>query len=300
MVQRVDEDVARSAAQRRAVLAERLLLDLGDTTSRQEAAGVVAQALVTIGGATGARIVQHDPLLGSTGPALVLATAGSIRDDDDEAATLTDRDSGLSLSVADPQVPPIAIERALRALARVLHRIEEQDLLLHEARTDPLTGLLNRRALDERLAEELARQHRGGGPVSLLLLDVDHFKRVNDERGHAHGDEVLRAVADAMREVGRATDVIGRIGGDEFAMLLVDTGEAGAQVAAERLCDDVRCIRAGITASVGAATAEPSAGCTVSELVRAADEALYTAKHLGRDRAVARAHAGEHVPIEQA
>ena len=275
-------DSARTPAQRRAVLAERLLLDLGECTTRREAAGMVAQALRAIGGAAGVRIVQHHPDLGTSDPSLVLVETGD--PDLAGATTVSDRESGLSMTVADAEVPPVSITRSLRALAGVLARIDEQEQLLVEARTDPLTGLLNRRALDERLEAELARQDRAGGPVSLLLVDIDHFKRVNDTKGHAHGDLVLQGVADAMREVARTADVLGRIGGDEFALLLGDSDEAGAWAAANRLLESIRGI--GVTASVGAATAEAGGAWTVAELLRAADEALYEAKHAGRDRAV--------------
>ncbi len=274
-------DAARSPVQRRAVLAERLLIDLGEATDRGEAAALVAQALQAIGGAAGVRVVQR-PSGVSGEPGLVLTESGTVGDRD--ASTVTDRDSGLELTVAGAEIPPVAVARALRALATVLRRIDEQERLLTAARTDPLTGLLNRRALDERLEAELARQDRAGGPVSLLLLDIYHFKQVNDTHGHAHGDEVLQGVADAMRDVARTADVLGRIGGDEFALLLADTGQDGARVAANRLCARVRPI--GVTASIGAATAEAGGAWDVPSLLRAADQALYEAKHAGRDRAV--------------
>lgn len=275
-------DAVRSPAQRRAVLAERLLLDLGEVTTRREAAGLVAQSLRAIGGATGVRIVLRDPRHGAAGPGLVLAQSGN--PDGVGATTVTERETGLALTVVAPEVPPVAVTRALRALGTVLARIDDQEQLLIEARTDPLTGLLNRRALDERLEAELARQDRAGGPVSLLLVDIDNFKQVNDDKGHAHGDLVLQGVAAAMREVARTADVLGRIGGDEFALLLADTGEGGAMVAADRLLAEIREI--GVTASVGAATAEAGGAWTVAELLRVADEALYGAKRAGRDRAV--------------
>lgn len=274
--------VARSPAQRRAVLAERLLLDLGNATSRSEAAGLLAQSLRAIGGAEGVRILRRDPTQGGRGPAVVLAESGLL--DGDSCSTVTDRGSGLELMVCGAEVPPVSVARALQALATVLERIEEQNRLLTEARTDPLTGLLNRRALDERLEAELARQERAGGPVSLLLLDLDNFKQINDEQGHARGDEVLQGVADAMRDVARTADVLGRIGGDEFALLLADTGEGGAWVAANRLRERVR--QLDVTVSIGAVTIEESSTWTVDAMLRTADEALYEAKRAGRDRAV--------------
>lgn len=276
-----DLDKVQSTAQRRAVLAERLLLDLGEATSRREAAALVAQALQAIGGADAVRIVLQDPA-DPDAPGRVLATAGELDPDDDDITTITIPASGLALTLSPPQVPPVSIARTLRALATVMERITKQERLLTEARTDPLTGLLNRRALDERLEAELARQARAGGTVSLLMLDIDHFKMVNDEFGHAHGDMVLRGVADAMREVARTGDVLGRIGGDEFALLVVDAGANGAAIAAERLVHSMR--QLGVTVSVGAATADGKEARTVSSLLQAADQALYAAKHAGRDR----------------
>ena len=273
-------DGVRSPAHRRAVLAERLLIDLGEVTSRREAAALVAQALHAIGGASGVVVAQRDPDVVDA-EAVVLATSGDLGDE--VGTTVIDRDSGLEMTLASPEVPPVSVARSLRALATVLERIEDQERLLTEARTDPLTGLLNRRALDERLAAELARQARAGGEVSLLLLDIDHFKLVNDERGHAHGDVVLRGVADAIRDVARTGDVMGRIGGDEFALLVADADAEGAAIVAERLVERIRPV--GVTVSVGAATAAGGEDWTVAGLLRAADQALYAAKRDGRDRA---------------
>lgn len=274
-------DGVRSPAHRRAVLAERLLIDLGEVTSPQDAAALVAQALHAIGGAHGVIIARRDPIAHDA-PAVVLASTGELGDE--PGTTVTDGDSGLEVTLSGAEVPPVSVARSLRALATVLDRITEQERLLTEARTDPLTGLLNRRALDERLEAELARQARAGGAVSLLLLDIDYFKQVNDDHGHAHGDLVLRGVADAIRAIARTGDVMGRIGGDEFALLVADTDATGAEIVAERLVESIRPI--GITVSVGAATAGPGEDWTVQTLLGAADRALYAAKRDGRDRAV--------------
>jgi diguanylate cyclase (GGDEF)-like protein len=140
------------------------------------------------------------------------------------------------------------------------------------ASTDPLTGLLNRRAFAERCAHELARARRSGEPFAALLVDADNFKQINDRDGHAAGDaalvELARQLAHALREV----DTVARIGGDEFAVLLPDTGPEGARKTAERL--------AGLTTvaiSVGTAVYGVD-GHTAEELARAADAALYAAK----------------------
>lgn len=278
-----DHSTGRNPVHRRAVLAERLLIDLGEATTRPDAAALVAQGLHAVGGAAGVRIAQRDPDVPDA-PALVLAQSGTLDPDDDAATSITDRESGLEITLSSPEVPPVAVMRSLRALATVLDRISDQERLLTEARTDPLTGLLNRRALDERLEAELARQARSGGVASLLLLDIDRFKHVNDRKGHAHGDMVLRSVADAIRSVARTADVMGRIGGDEFALLATDTDADGAAIVAARLGDSIRPI--GVTVSIGAATAHGNDDWTVQGLLRAADQALYAAKRGGRDQVV--------------
>jgi diguanylate cyclase (GGDEF)-like protein len=146
------------------------------------------------------------------------------------------------------------------------------------ASTDPLTGLLNRRAFEERLERELARTRRSGEPCGLLLVDVDRFKELNDRFGHASGDDALTALARTLAGAVRAVDTVARIGGDEFAVLLAGTDAEGAREAADRLT-----ARAGIPISIGAATYGPD-GQTADELSRAADAALYVAKRGGEPR----------------
>mgnify|MGYP002784713389 CR=1 FL=1 len=175
---------------------------------------------------------------------------------------------------------------ALAGLA--IANTEARARLVELARTDPLTGLANRRAFDERLAAELARARREGSPLSLALVDLDRFKRVNDVHGHAVGDEVLREVARRLRDVARATDVVARLGGEELAWLLPGTGLDAAMEAAERLRAGIRGTpvgRAGRqTASIGIAEAAP--GDLPGDLLRRADGALYRAKDGGRDACV--------------
>jgi len=153
---------------------------------------------------------------------------------------------------------------------------------------DGLTGLSNRRAFGQRLALEMNRAVRYGTPLSLLVLDVDHFKQYNDAFGHVAGDEVLRTLAQVMQSHGRETDFFARYGGEEFVAVLPHTGSEGARTVAERL----RAAVAGapwparpVTASIGAATLLPGME-TEDDLVRAADGALYAAKAAGRDRVV--------------
>ncbi len=154
-----------------------------------------------------------------------------------------------------------------------------------QAREDPMTGLPNRRAFDDHLQRLVAAAGRSGAPLSLLLVDVDRFKDVNDTQGHMVGDQVLRAVAVALRASGREADVVARIGGDEFAALLPacsleDAVSVGA-AAADRVAARTARIGAPVTVSVGAATL-PTGAQTASELFAIADRALYASKPDGR------------------
>jgi diguanylate cyclase (GGDEF)-like protein len=168
----------------------------------------------------------------------------------------------------------------------------QADALVDLSRTDPLTGLRNARAFEERLGEEVARAGRYGGPLSLLIADVDGLKAINDRGGHHAGNFALRAVGDAMRKGARQTDLAARIGGDEFALLAPNTLASEALALGDRM----RCLVAedasGVTISVGVATLRahrPDA----EELLLAADAALYEAKHRGRNQVVAAALSGE-------
>ena len=162
------------------------------------------------------------------------------------------------------------------------------------ARTDAKTGLLNAVAWEREAAVELRAAHRAGRPASVLLLDIDHFKRVNDSYGHLVGDDVLRGVAEVLRTQSRdGKDLICRFGGEEFAVFLPDMGAAEAPGAAERLRRGVADLvtvadRAlvSVTVSVGVSVADPRhrPEATVSELLAAADLGLYRAKADGRDQ----------------
>ena len=140
------------------------------------------------------------------------------------------------------------------------------------ASTDPLTGLLNRRAFRERGMRELARARRTGEPFAALLIDIDHFKQINDREGHVAGDEALVALARELTGALREIDTLARVGGDEFAVLLPATGAEGAQAIAERLASITT-----VAISVGTAVYGLD-GHSAEELGRAADAALYAAK----------------------
>lgn len=155
------------------------------------------------------------------------------------------------------------------------------------ARTDPLTGLLNRRGFDEVLDLELARAERSAGHCTLILCDLDHFKRVNDAYGHPEGDKVLVRFAELLQAAKRRIDAVARVGGEEFALILPDTDEHGAFVSAERMRrlarEQFASYRMPLTVSFGVAS-YPRHGASAEALVAAADEAMYAAKKLGRDR----------------
>jgi diguanylate cyclase (GGDEF)-like protein len=154
------------------------------------------------------------------------------------------------------------------------------------SRTDALTGLLNSRAFQEQGGAVLAVAHRLGRPLTLAYLDLDNFKKVNDEGGHTEGDRALREVADVLKTL-RRSDVVARLGGDEFAMLLPDTAAEAARRVLEQLREQVsvRMKRNGwpVTASVGA-VAFGTPPPTLEQALRDADELMYRAKGGGKDR----------------
>ena len=165
--------------------------------------------------------------------------------------------------------------------AITIHRTDLLARLQSTARTDPLTSLPNRRVWDEDLERELARARRHGGALCLAMLDLDKFKAYNDQFGHQAGDELLAAAATAWRPELRATDTIARFGGEEFAVLLPHSDEAGALNVVERL---LAVVPFGQTASAGVAVWDGIE--TGAELLARADSALYGAKHAGRARAL--------------
>ncbi|HEX6316866.1 MAG TPA: diguanylate cyclase, partial [Gemmatimonadaceae bacterium] len=208
----------------------------------------------------------------------------------------------LRRNVTEPPLTPADVEFAdtvIRAAVSAIQRatliettIADNRRLEELAHTDPLTKTLNRRALSERLASEMERVRRYSTTMSLLLIDLDHFKQVNDTHGHLMGDEVLIEVASLLLRVVRAVDIVARYGGEEFVVVLPETGAPGAEAFAERLREliEAHCfvesrgapIR--LTTSIGV-SAFPGYGVdSVEDLLTSADQALYRAKSEGRNR----------------
>ena len=162
--------------------------------------------------------------------------------------------------------------------------------LASQARTDPLTGLLNRRGFDSQAKVALAQARRRGSALSVMVLDIDHFKRINDKFGHPVGDKVIKALADTLVLRLRDSDVIARIGGEEFAIILSDTSSDGAVVVAKGIVKAIEAMRVPVvgafTVSAGVALARLAGDKvdTVATVIERADEALYMAKDQGRNQ----------------
>jgi two-component system cell cycle response regulator len=203
-------------------------------------------------------------------------------------ASLTPEDVEFANAVVRTAVTAIRRARTIELTMADKARLEQLAL------TDPLTQTLNRRALVERLTAELERARRYALELSVLVVDLDHFKAVNDGFGHLVGDDVLCAVARTLQREARAVDIVARYGGEEFVVVLPETGQEGAVAVAERIrqrvaeqpaeiCEQYHGLT--VTVSIGVATAMPSHTSVLpDDLVAAADEALYRAKAHGRNR----------------
>jgi diguanylate cyclase (GGDEF)-like protein len=175
----------------------------------------------------------------------------------------------------------------LVSLRDVHSDVQRREALAHMAHHDGLTGLLNRDSAYSWLRSQLDSAHRTGKHVGVLYLDVDHFKEVNDTRGHGAGDKALASVAQALRESVRADDMVARTGGDEFVVALKSVPDrAAVERRAQAVLDGVRALDPlgvdGLSVSIGLAVDDGSSD--VDDLVHRADQALFRAKHAGRDR----------------
>jgi diguanylate cyclase len=200
---------------------------------------------------------------------------------------------------AAPNTSALLLTQIMEANELLQQRLSDAETNLHaqsqklhtymtEARTDLLTGISNRRAFDEELNKRHAMFQRQRVPLGVLLIDVDHFKSVNDRYGHAVGDIVLKRVAEALDRAARDTDVVARYGGEEFVVAMVGSSAEEFSKAADRLrravqSIEVRSDNLSIKPTVSCGVAEIQEGEKVTDLVRRADEALYTAKREGRN-----------------
>jgi len=189
----------------------------------------------------------------------------------------------------------VRIRAGMRILDLQAELMEAREKLREQATNDALTGLWNRRSIMEILEREQARSQREGAPIGVLMLDLDHFKLVNDRFGHLAGDEVLREAGRRLLASVRPYDGVGRFGGEEFLVVLPGCDEAGLYSRAENMRmsiagPPVENVSDGVvvTASFGATVFMPQSVISASELIRVADEALYEAKRAGRNRVVLR------------
>lgn len=194
----------------------------------------------------------------------------------------------------------VQAELLQRALAETNQQLERQRAELETLATrDPLTGLLNRREFVRLAEQELARAQRQESTLSLLMLDLDHFKSINDRFGHPTGDAVLQHVAQLMTHAVRQTDRVARFGGEEFVLLLPDTPEADALHLANKLRHKLASTPAAslstpVTASIGLASMPAGSAMALDALLQQTDQALYQAKRQGRNRTVAAPLGGKH------
>ena len=225
-----------------------------------------------------------------------------------DGAELGDAASPTAASADSPEGKDMGV--MMGSFSRILGKIEEQgneindfaqrletaykELEFNNARLkefsfkDEVTGLYNRRFFSIRLEEEVSRYRRFNHPVSVMLIDLDGFKDVNDELGHGAGDATLRDMADILLKYSRGINVICRYGGDEFAVLLVETSKAGARLYADRIRQVLATYPFAngrrVTASFGIAALPEDVAPAADDLIRAADEALYAAKRAGKNR----------------
>ena len=191
------------------------------------------------------------------------------------------------------------IEHMASIIAICLENVISNEMLKYIGLTDSLTGVYNRRYLDRRLLEEIARARRQSYPISLMFIDIDHFKRVNDTVGHQGGDDVLREVAGRIKDELRLSDALARFGGEEFVVLLIDADLDSAAFVAERIRASIagtlisltQEVRLSVTVSIGVAYLDPDLAVGEPELVARdllsrADGALYQAKAGGRNRVI--------------
>jgi diguanylate cyclase (GGDEF)-like protein len=226
------------------------------------------------------RRMKSDP---RTHPIPIVFLTARYRDHDEIAR-------GLEAGAHDYVTKPFSAPELL-ARVGVMVRIQRAEAEARKASlTDSLTGLYNRRFLHQRLEEEMARSRRHGSPLACVMLDIDHFKAINDTHGHATGDSVLRDVAVILRDHIRRSDIAVRFGGEEFVLVLFSNAMEGARHVAERIRADVEAHNFSgqetplrVTISVGISSFPDDNVVSADDLMRRADAALYQAKEAGRN-----------------
>ena len=232
------------------------------------------------------------------GPELAVGDRGHLEDTARARIHIANR--SLLLIVSDPDRPSvslplmiggigISLAALLAALVVVWTRNERLQELRREARQDPLTGLKNRRSFEEDLRREMARSRRQGTPGAMLMIDLDHFKQVNDTRGHPAGDRLICEIAAILQRRVRQSDILARLGGDEFAVVLPNADATEARLVAESIVATIREHGEegdgdGVTASIGIAAFGDDPRRSSESIVSAADTAMYAAKDAGRDQ----------------
>jgi diguanylate cyclase (GGDEF)-like protein/PAS domain S-box-containing protein len=189
--------------------------------------------------------------------------------------------------------PDLKQQQIFSAVRDITNRKQMEEELLQLATTDPLTGASNRRHFIERASTELKRSRRYGSQMAIIMLDIDHFKQVNDNYGHSIGDEVLKRLVNCCQQELRSSDIFGRFGGEEFAIILVETDQQKTSQTCERLIEQISKLKIrtprgqiSVTVSIGV-TMQLADDISIDSLLKRADDALYKAKNAGRNRAVA-------------
>lgn len=202
-----------------------------------------------------------------------------------------DRVRGLDLGADDYITKPFSFSELLARVRVGTRVVKYQRHLEHQSQIDSLTGLYNRRALEEKFNDEFERAKRYNHPLSVLILDVDNFKTINDTYGHHGGDTALVRIAEILRGKTRQSDFSARFGGDEFILVLPETDHQSALQAATKIHDEIRMCRFGkpdqsfaLTVSIGVSSTSEKPYSDWRQMLDAADQALYLAKNRGKDR----------------